>query len=79
MSELPACPKCNSAFVYEDNPLYICPECAHEWPITTIANGDENNEINIVKDANATELRDGDTVTVITTLIVKYQVSARWD
>jgi protein PhnA len=28
---LPHCPKCNSEYTYEDNGMFICPECAHEW------------------------------------------------
>ncbi|HCE10541.1 MAG TPA: alkylphosphonate utilization protein, partial [Oxalobacteraceae bacterium] len=32
MSTLPACPQCHSELTYEDGSLYICPECAHEWP-----------------------------------------------
>ena len=32
MSSLPKCPRCSSEFTYEDGALYICPECAHEWP-----------------------------------------------
>lgn len=71
MSEIPACPKCNSAFVYEDSPLYICPECAHEWPISANLNDDENNVIKVVKDANGAELKDGDTVTIIKDLKIK--------
>ncbi|HQV42131.1 MAG TPA: alkylphosphonate utilization protein, partial [Moraxellaceae bacterium] len=31
MSNLPACPKCNSEFTYEDGDMFVCPECAHEW------------------------------------------------
>ncbi|ELI5996447.1 TPA: TFIIB-type zinc finger domain-containing protein, partial [Escherichia coli] len=27
---LPHCPKCNSEYTYEDNGMYICPECAYE-------------------------------------------------
>lgn len=68
MSALPACPKCNSAYVYEDGPLYICPECAHEWPIEASTG---NDDIKIVKDANGTELKDGDTITVIKDLKIK--------
>ena len=29
--QLPHCPKCNSEYTYEDNGMFICPECAHEW------------------------------------------------
>lgn len=68
MSALPACPKCNSAYVYEDGPLYICPECAHEWPIEAAPGNDDTR---IVKDAYGTELKDGDTVTVIKDLKIK--------
>jgi protein PhnA len=30
---LPACPKCNSEYTYEDGAMLICPECAHEWSV----------------------------------------------
>lgn len=70
MSEIPACAKCQSVFVYEDGPLYICPECAHEWlKAGSAARGDD--EVKIVRDANGIELKDGDTVTVIKDLKVK--------
>ncbi|WP_312770619.1 TFIIB-type zinc finger domain-containing protein, partial [Enterobacter soli] len=26
--QLPHCPKCNSEYTYEDNGMFICPECA---------------------------------------------------
>ncbi len=32
MSHLPACPKCQSLYTYEDGVMLVCPECAHEWP-----------------------------------------------
>lgn len=64
---LPACPKCNSEYTYQDGELFICPECAHEWTHT-----DEAQEDNlIVKDANGNLLQDGDNVTVIKDLKVK--------
>ena len=66
MSDLPPCPKCQSVYVYEDGGLLICPECAHEWA----ANGGDG-EAKVVRDANGTELVDGDTVTVIKDLKVK--------
>ena len=71
MSETPACPKCNSAYVYEDQSLFICPECAHEWPAAAggAAAGDDAEKI--VRDANGTPLQDGDTVTVIKDLKIK--------
>ncbi|OCA85174.1 zinc ribbon domain-containing protein YjdM [Pseudobacillus wudalianchiensis] len=66
MSDLPNCPKCNSAYTYEDGALLICPECAHEWTLET-----EAEEEKIIKDANGNILSDGDTVTVIKDLKVK--------
>ncbi len=67
MSSLPACPKCSSAYTYEDNGLLICPECAHEWTATS----DTAEAEFIVKDAHGTQLHDGDNVTVIKDLKVK--------
>jgi len=70
MSSLPKCPKCNSEFTYEDGSNYVCPECAHEWPIAAAAvEGVE--ETRVVRDAYGTVLNDGDSVTVIKDLKVK--------
>lgn len=68
MDNLPNCPKCNSAYTYEDGNIYVCPECAHEW---TIGGAEENEETQIVRDANGNILSDGDSVTVIKDLKVK--------
>ena len=70
MSKLPPCPKCQSSYVYEDGPLLICPECAHEWPINQSSKIEEEQTI-VVRDANGTELKDGDTITVIKDLKAK--------
>lgn len=67
---IPPCPKCNSAYVYEDGPLYICPECAHEWPQSTTESASSDDSLTI-RDANGVELKDGDTVTVIKDLKVR--------
>lgn len=67
MSDIPNCPKCESSYVYQDQALYICPECAYEWSVA----GDSEDTGSIVRDANGTELNDGDTVTVIKDLKVK--------
>jgi protein PhnA len=68
MSEVPACPKCQSAYAYEDGGLFICPECSHEWSATTAEaeTGDAS-----FRDANGVMLADGDTVTVIKDLKLK--------
>ena len=69
MSTLPSCPQCGSEYTYEDGERYICPECAHEWPHAAAAESAEQTRV--VRDANGTELHDGDTVTVIKDLKVK--------
>jgi protein PhnA len=67
-STLPACPKCGSEYVYEDQANLICPECAYEWnPNEAIVDEDAL----IIKDSNGTQLADGDKVTLIKDLKVK--------
>lgn len=70
MSTLPACPQCQSEFVYADGPLLICPECAHEWPAQATQAAD-TEETRIIKDAVGNLLQDGDAVTVIKDLKIK--------
>tara|TARA_R110002073_G_scaffold77283_3_gene187208 strand:- start:214 stop:549 length:336 start_codon:yes stop_codon:yes gene_type:complete len=67
MTPLPACPKCNSEYSYQDGALLICPECAHEWS----AHEQEELGENTITDANGNVLVDGDTVSVIKDLKVK--------
>lgn len=68
---MPPCPKCQSAFAYQDQGLFICPECAHEW------SGEEKDDVGgetgekIFRDAHGAELKDGDTVTIIKDLKIK--------
>ena len=68
MEDLPNCVKCNSDLTYEDGHMYVCPECAHEWPQNTSA--DEAPKEAVVKDAHGNILKDGDSVTVIKDLKV---------
>ncbi|UPM52885.1 zinc ribbon domain-containing protein YjdM [Gottfriedia acidiceleris] len=68
MENLPNCPKCNSAYTYEDGNLLICPECGYEWSMEAEHKYDETK---VVKDANGNILNDGDSVTVIKDLKVK--------
>ena len=70
MSQLPACPQCNSEFTYADGNLYICPECAHEWSAAATGE-DAATETLLVKDAGGNLLADGDTVSVIKDLKIK--------
>jgi len=70
MSTAPACPQCASQFAYVDQAHYICPECAHEWPIDTAPDvGVETARR--VRDANGNVLSDGDAVTLIKDLKLK--------
>ncbi|MFY9642683.1 MAG: zinc ribbon domain-containing protein YjdM [Rhodomicrobium sp.] len=62
MSTLPACPKCSSAYTYEDNGLLTCPECAHEWHAEASTTQEAGR---IYRDSAGNILQDGDTVTVI--------------
>jgi protein PhnA len=69
MNPLPKCPLCNSAFTYEDGSNYVCPECAHEWPI--LAALDSGEEKRVIRDSVGNVLTDGDSITVIKDLKVK--------
>lgn len=69
MNDLPHCLKCNSPYTYEDGTMYVCPECAHEWPKDAVVESDDSEPA--IKDANGNVLNDGDTVTVIKDLKVK--------
>jgi protein PhnA len=70
MSTLPACPKCQSEFTYEDGGLYICPECAHEWSAQAASDAADESK-KVYRDAAGNVLQDGDTVTVIKDLKLK--------
>ena len=71
-TSLPACPKCSSAYTYEDRDLLVCPECAHEWKAgEAAAEAPAADGPRVWKDANGTLLADGDTVTVIKDLKLK--------
>ena len=69
MSLLPACPKCQSAYTYEDGAQLVCPECGHEW--STQAAESAAEETRVVRDAVGNVLHDGDTVTVVKDLKIK--------
>lgn len=66
------CPQCNSENIYEDGPLWICPECSHEWnPQEMKAQAAAAAEAGIIRDSNGNVLADGDSVTVIKELRIK--------
>ena len=62
---VPPCPKCQSEYVYQDQSLFICPECHCEWDPLEVEN------VVTVKDANGTLLSEGDKVTAIKDLKIK--------
>ena len=62
----PPCPTCGSTYTYADGALYVCPECAHEWPQAEAA-----EEAKPVRDAVGNVLHDGDSVTVVKDLKLK--------
>lgn len=68
MADLPHCPNCSSQYTYADGLLFICPECAHEWPQSGESQAPEGP---VYKDANGNVLHDGDSVTVIKDLKIK--------
>lgn len=48
--------------------MYVCPECAHEWPQQA---AEATDQARVVKDAYGNVLTDGDSVTLIKDLKVK--------
>ncbi|HSC74953.1 MAG TPA: zinc ribbon domain-containing protein YjdM [Pseudomonadales bacterium] len=69
MSNLPACPQCQSQYTYEDGSMFVCPECAHEWSRDAVADTAEDKRE--IRDAHGNVLQDGDMVTVIKDLKIK--------
>jgi protein PhnA len=68
MSTLPKCPSCSSEYTYEDGAMYVCPECANEWPQSAAESVEADS---VVRDAFGNVLNDGDSVTVIKDLKIK--------
>jgi len=72
MSDFPPCPKCASEFSYSDGFQFVCPSCAHEWPLESAnAESQQDGSAKVWRDANGNQLVDGDTVTVIKDLKIK--------
>jgi len=68
MTTLPKCPTCSSEYTYEDGEMFVCPECAHEWPKAAAEIAEVGG---VVRDAFGNLLVDGDSVTVIKDLKIK--------
>lgn len=71
MSTSPNCPQCHSEYSYEDGASYVCPECAHEWPIEAVQAENSCHGSRGIRDAVGNMLNDGDSITVIKDLKVK--------
>ena len=69
MSNLPKCPKCSSEYTYEDETMYVCPECAHEWAKDSVVETTDHKRV--VRDAYGNVLQDGDALTVTKDLKIK--------
>ena len=67
------CPKCQCEYTYEQQGLWICTECAHEWSLAENVNNTTQNLAidNTIRDAFGTILNDGDSVSVIKDLKIK--------
>lgn len=65
---LPNCPKCGMDHTYTDAVSLFCPDCGHEWSQNESIVEDD---VLTARDANGTELKDGDSVTVIKDLKVR--------
>ncbi len=66
----PDCPVCGMANTYPDGENFVCPDCAHEWPMAIEASESAAAD-NVVRDANGNPLVDGDSVILIKDLKVK--------
>jgi alkylphosphonate utilization operon protein PhnA len=71
MTSLPPCPKCGSAYSYDDGFQLVCPECAHEWPRDAAPDLSVADAATVIRDSNGNALADGDTITVIQDLKIK--------
>lgn len=67
--ESQTCPKCQSPYGYQDQNLWVCPECAHEWSMNAGAVA-EVKEVEKFLDANGVKLQSGDTVRTVKDLKV---------
>ncbi|HLP05891.1 MAG TPA: zinc ribbon domain-containing protein YjdM [Paludibacter sp.] len=70
MNNEPKCPKCGMENTYYDSSieLFVCPDCFHEF---NASENDDEPANNTPKDSNGTELKDGDSVTIIKDLKVR--------
>ncbi len=66
-----SCPKCKSENIYQDQNLWICPECSHEWTASDAIVEKEVEQDLQIRDAHGNVLIDGDSIVVIKDLKIK--------
>ncbi len=71
MKTEPNCPKCKCEYTYADRNMWVCPECAHEWSASSVAETVDMPQDTSIKDAHGNVLVDGDTVVVVKDLKIK--------
>ncbi|MFD1557138.1 zinc ribbon domain-containing protein YjdM [Paraburkholderia silviterrae] len=57
-------------YLYRNDSVYVCPECAHEWPMNDAA-VQADPATTVYRDSAGNVLQDGDNVTVIKDLKLK--------
>ena len=70
MSNLPACPECNSEYTCENGTVLACPSCGHEWTASETSDAEPSDGL-AVRDSNGNLLQNGDSVVVIKDLKLK--------
>lgn len=71
MQTTPQCPQCGLENTYPDGENFICPDCAHEWPMAEANTEEQSEGDGVIRDANGNALADGDSVLLIKDLKVK--------
>jgi protein PhnA len=71
MQTTPQCPQCGLENTYPDGENFICPDCAHEWPMAESKTEEQSEGDGVIRDANGNALADGDSVLLIKDLKVK--------
>lgn len=69
MITLPKCPHCSSEYTYENDGMFVCPECGHEW--SNSAESNKAGDKKVFKDAHGNILQNGDSVALIKDLKIK--------
>lgn len=71
MQTVPACPQCGLEHTYPEGVHFVCPDCAHEWPMAAGGEEDSSDGDGVIRDSNGNPLADGDSVLLIKDLKVK--------